>query len=1357
MASQEKVNSAIDSKQKLSNQFDHSGNSIASPWDKVDFNQKATGRQDVPSMTRHNTGVVTIAQKGPDGKLSSIYVPFALFEDNPRLAAPQTEKIKGIGAGDAKSPDLGVISGKLSRTQKIPDDIESWTQVGFNPDRHSYFYLKSDQTKGVTGGEKIAQIGNTVFVKNPVFATPEEQASYKYMPFAGEGATGFAEAEKRGGVFVNPFDFMKRFEISDDKMESKDAWQKLMDSTASSKITIEDLYDHEELFKSYPWLRNVPVIKDLNLKSHASARDDNRIRVGDDYLRQLFYDKNPTENILAREYYLKKTIIHEIQHLIQFREKFPRGVGTSKEFLLQRLNDIEASKIKQIDQAEQKFDAIPYNELNKLKAEKINKDLIILKEDLSKWQKYYFDKYFYRNGKFIDLLSRQQLFDLYFSAVGEMESRMASDRSEFSDDYRKQNPAIYQKQAHPFLNFYREFPYPQLDAIYDAKMAEANAQRLKVDRYMPLDVFATPEEQASYKYMPFAGERATGFAEAEKRGDVFVNPFDLMKRFEIADDKMESLNAWRKLHNDGDKFDFILGDLYDHPELFKNYPWLKDLPVIVEFKNDDADASVNYDGTQINVEFQYLKKIIDTVNFNNEKYPTQQMQDRADYYLKKTMIHEIQHLIQFEEKFAMGGNSAESSLRDTLTSIKYAKQEALRKAVDKFNRSSSKDEKAAIALDVNKMRTDLDLWDQHYKNTYGFSYGKFEPVITKMQLWQLYQSLAGEMESRAAEDRSGMTSEDRKKFPVIFDIDYKDNPIVTFRLPSSEKYKSIEDANAKRLGVDRYMPLDELAEEMNIPRTLSKDYNGKQINSIMADHMEAYNFKERAMARLMGQPVSSGGQGYAIKNHGTGVVWASEPDMVTGMLGNLNRRGGKFQEEGKQGENNDWFVLVAPFTMKKDALASNNEFAKYRINQLKQWAALNPDKYESFKKDIIKWSTTLKKPKAKAAEKNYGVIKYPFYKEFDLNNFNFSTNSEGGSTFTQKKDLIQEIKRLENKYEMPSTDELVHHSGDPFLYGVAQRTMLQAEEAMFHSVVIKINLSANERALAIQKYRFKQGPEEIEEVKRAFKDKNFDFSKININNPFNPKAQYKGTNAEEYGVDAHASYGRVILGDTVAMLRNPVRFDSIFPDLLERFKKFHSFISEYRKLNNLNESYMNISGWIGMNPMGNTVDEASPKFRLEKDQNGVWKAKSVIDKTLPLSISGQVLTKELISKINEEQSDEKISAYKKASEKYNEAKLKSFQKRNATISSNSVISDIGKLKLAASSLDKKQAKKINEDHLRASRRLAIPNFFKERAQQRIDEAAKKVADKAKRDANKVANKAKRDAKKATASTTVEAP
>ena len=691
-------------------------------------------------------------------------------------------------------------------------------------------------------------------------------------------------------------------------------------------------------------------------------------------------------------------------------------------------------------------------------------------------------------------------------------------------------------------------------------------------------------------YMPFAGESATGFAEAEKKGDVFVNPFDLMKRFEISDDKMESLNAWRKLYNDGDQFDFILGDLYDHPELFKNYPWLKDIPVIVEFKNDNTNASVNYDGTQINVEFGYLKKLIDDVNFNNEKYPTQKMQDRADLKLKKTIIHEIQHLIQFEEKFAMGGNSAASSLADTLNSIKYAKQEALRKAVDKFNRSSSKDERAAIALDVSKMRTDLDLWDQHYKNTYGFSYGQFEPTITKMQLWQLYQSIAGEMESRAAADRSGMTSEDRKKFPVIFDTNYKDNPIVTFRLPSSEKYKSIEDANAKRLGVDRYMPADELADQLGVSGTLPDDMVGKGLSTWMHDLIEAFTKAEKdgnnAKAEEIREYLSSGGAGYALVNKGTGVCWASNYGAVKNLAGMLRSRGTPFRDK----IDGDEYCYVAPYTMKGDALVSNVEYANQRIIDIRNWAKTQtPEEIKRFEARVQNW-----------AAKNKQFL----YSNFNIKDAKFEKiageTAESGS-FEARKKLMQYLssEAISKEFNLPSGQYRAYKSIDPAYHGLVED--METTGAMFHTIILKVNLTKLERATAVQDYRNyqnsvkeggkKSGSADEKLIILDLVDKGIDVNKTKFVQDYRDYqeavrskkkksgskeeqqiiknlllggvdesviAKEKGSKAEEYGVDSHPSYDSIINGDVVAYLRNPVAAKTLRPTVFKNFDKYNA-------------------------------------------------------------------------------------------------------------------------------------------------------------------------------------------------------
>ena len=42
----------------------------------------------------------------------------------------------------------------------------SWTQVGFDPERHSYFYDREDNSLAVTSADQVVQVGRAVFAKN---------------------------------------------------------------------------------------------------------------------------------------------------------------------------------------------------------------------------------------------------------------------------------------------------------------------------------------------------------------------------------------------------------------------------------------------------------------------------------------------------------------------------------------------------------------------------------------------------------------------------------------------------------------------------------------------------------------------------------------------------------------------------------------------------------------------------------------------------------------------------------------------------------------------------------------------------------------------------------------------------------------------------------------------------------------------------------------------------------------------------------------------------------------------------------------------------------------------------------------
>nr|BAR14723.1 hypothetical protein [uncultured Mediterranean phage uvMED] len=84
------------------------------------------------------------------------------------------ESIKG---GKAKST-IATVEGLYSKTREIPEDIDTWTQVGMNPRRHSYFYDR-ETGQPVIGGDVAISSGNTVFVKNPIYDSPD---SFRFSP-----------------------------------------------------------------------------------------------------------------------------------------------------------------------------------------------------------------------------------------------------------------------------------------------------------------------------------------------------------------------------------------------------------------------------------------------------------------------------------------------------------------------------------------------------------------------------------------------------------------------------------------------------------------------------------------------------------------------------------------------------------------------------------------------------------------------------------------------------------------------------------------------------------------------------------------------------------------------------------------------------------------------------------------------------------------------------------------------------------------------------------------------------------------------------------------------------------------------
>lgn len=118
---------------------------------------------------------------------------------------------------------------------------------------------------------------------------------------------------------------------------------------------------------------------------------------------------------------------------------------------------------------------------------------------------------------------------------------------------------------------------------------------------------------------------------------------DGMWRFEIPDnlDKID----FSKLLDSGT---VTLGEIYDNPQLYKAYPFLKDMLVLSADLPDNVRGSVSYYGRYATSASIQL----------NKKHFVDSDAKATHKKLASTLLHEIQHLIQDYEGFASGGSQS---------------------------------------------------------------------------------------------------------------------------------------------------------------------------------------------------------------------------------------------------------------------------------------------------------------------------------------------------------------------------------------------------------------------------------------------------------------------------------------------------------------------------------------------------------------------------------------------------------------------------------------------------------------------------------------------------------------------------
>ena len=235
------------------------------------------------------------------------------------------------------------------------------------------------------------------------------------------------------------------------------------------------------------------------------------------------------------------------------------------------------------------------------------------------------------------------------------------------------------------------------------------------------------KEDSTPKRKQIIGEKAV-------KDKLVQNNLDTAKEMESANKSAEDIfiaTGWEKGADNKWKYDLQEGvvefknkkngkasEVVNYPELFKAYPKAKNIDIV--FMNSDK-----FDG-------MYLPSKNRIMLSNN----------LSDSELKSTLLHEVQHFIQNEEGFAVGGTA--QTIKDLYNArIKYEKNFSVKKVLNNIKNSLFKPNPESVKEDLNKLSKLVSKSDE-----------------------ELYKSIAGEVEAFNVEKRAKMTSEQRKSSPI---------------------------------------------------------------------------------------------------------------------------------------------------------------------------------------------------------------------------------------------------------------------------------------------------------------------------------------------------------------------------------------------------------------------------------------------------------------------------------------------------------------------------------------------------------------------------------------------------------------
>lgn len=294
----------------------------------------------------------------------------------------------------------------------------------------------------------------------------------------------------------------------------------------------------------------------------------------------------------------------------------------------------------------------------------------------------------------------------------------------------------------------------------------------------PMRIFASVDPKIALKAVQME-KKGLSAKEIWDKLNIFRNPADNQWRKEIGDEtaKLKGgntfeeavMNRMKELGKDKTAEKMTVGDVFHHPELFENYPQLKDIEVRFhpeKSKSDGTNALPEKGEGWIEIKG----------SLDKEK-------------AKDVLLHELQHPIQEYENWAVGGSAADfaeqdaaKKAQDILRWRKEVEAKAKDMGMNKYN-NSDWFQNAEQSLVNDYHANGIADWLPHETARFEASWPMYaEGTDARAQAEQLmklyglnrrttpyspsdmYKRLGGEVEARQVQARQNLTPEQRQQY-----------------------------------------------------------------------------------------------------------------------------------------------------------------------------------------------------------------------------------------------------------------------------------------------------------------------------------------------------------------------------------------------------------------------------------------------------------------------------------------------------------------------------------------------------------------------------------------------------------------